>query len=77
VRIINTHVIELSGWYFDLIKDTLYCESPNDAKRRTIQTVLYQILKAYLILLTPIMPHTCEEVYTNFNIENKLASVNL
>jgi isoleucyl-tRNA synthetase len=46
-----------------LIKDVLYCESQNDPKRRTVQTVLYIILKTYLILLAPIIPHTCEEAY--------------
>jgi isoleucyl-tRNA synthetase len=77
VRTINSHVIELSSWYFDLIKDTLYCELPNNKTRRTIQTVLYTILRTYLIYLAPIMPHTCEEVYTHFNIKNKQTSIAL
>jgi isoleucyl-tRNA synthetase len=37
--------------------------------------VLYHILNAYLILLTPIIPHTCEEVYKFFNKQNKTKSV--
>jgi isoleucyl-tRNA synthetase len=60
-----------------LIKDTLYCEAKNDPKRRRIQTVLFTILKTYLILLTPIIPHTCEEVYKFIDMPNKKESVNL
>jgi isoleucyl-tRNA synthetase len=75
IKTINNHVIELSGWYFDLIKDTLYCESKDDPKRRRIQTVLFTLLKTYLILLTPIMPHTCEEVYKFINLTSKHESI--
>ncbi|MDR3257839.1 MAG: isoleucine--tRNA ligase [Mycoplasmataceae bacterium] len=77
VKIINGHIIELSSWYFDLIKDALYCEAKDDPKRRKIQTVLFYILKSYLILLTPIIPHTCEETYKFINFPHKLASINL
>jgi isoleucyl-tRNA synthetase len=75
IKIISNHVIELSAWYFDLIKDTLYCEAKNNPRRRCIQTVLYTIVKSYLILLTPIIPHTCEEVYKFIKVEKKYESV--
>jgi isoleucyl-tRNA synthetase len=75
IRIINMHIIDLSSWYFDIIKDTLYCEDKNDPKRRTIQTVLFHILHSYLILLAPIIPHTCEEAYSFMNIANKKTSI--
>ncbi len=71
LKTISLHVIDLSSSYFDVIKDVLYCEKINDPRRRAIQTVLYTILKTYLIFLTPIIPHTCEEVYSFFNIPNK------
>ncbi len=77
VKTINLHVIDLSSSYFDVIKDTLYCEKVNDTRRRAIQTVLYTLLKTYLMCLTPIIPHTCEEVYSFFNVENKKESVML
>lgn len=72
IKIINLHIIKLSGWYFDLIKDTLYCESKDNQARRAIQTVLYYLIKAYLYALAPIIPHTCEEVYQT----NKLNEIN-
>lgn len=77
IKVINNHVIKLSSWYFDVIKDILYCEKKNDVRRRAIQSVLYHILHSYLILLTPILPHTCEEVYKFFNKLNKCESIHL
>jgi isoleucyl-tRNA synthetase len=71
VQIINNHVIELSSWYFDIIKDALYCETPDEPVRRVIQTVLHKILHTYLVLLTPIVPHTCEEAYEVLKISEK------
>ena len=44
LRIINLETIKLSSWYFDIIKDSLYCDEPNNKNRRAIQTVLYTIL---------------------------------
>ncbi len=77
VKLINSHIIELSGWYFDLIKDTLYCDEITNQRRRAIQTVLYHILNSYLIFLAPIIPHTAYEVYSFFNKENKVGNLML
>ncbi len=75
IKTINLHTIKLSSWYFDLIKDSLYCDEVNNQRRRVIQTTLYWILKVYLSSLTPIIPHTCEEVYKFANFTNKKESV--
>jgi isoleucyl-tRNA synthetase len=77
IKIINNHVIELSSWYFDLIKDTLYCENANHPARRAIQTVLHHVLLSYLKLLAPIIPHTAEEVYACWSLPHKQASITL
>lgn len=77
VKIINNHTVELSSWYFEIIKDDLYCDSIDAKNRRNIQFVLYKILSTYLMFLTPIIPHTCEEVYRHLNIDNKKESVML
>ena len=77
IKIISKSISDLSSWYFDYIKDTLYCESKNSEKRIACQSVLYQILNAYLIALAPIIPHTCEEAYQHFNKTNKQKSVHL
>jgi len=77
IKIINNFTIDLSQWYFDIIKDPLYCLNQDDLIRRQIQTTLYIILNTFLILLTPIIPHTCEDVYSHFNKINKFSSINL
>jgi len=75
VDIINNHIIELSGWYFEIIKDSLYCDEKENERRRTIQSVLWHIINCYLYTLAPIIPHTCEEVYMNMNLRNKKDSL--
>ncbi|GMO14367.1 MAG: isoleucine--tRNA ligase [Mycoplasmoidaceae bacterium] len=75
IDLINNHIIELSSWYFDIIKDVLYCDAPNTPRRRAIQYVLYNIVTQYLFMLAPIIPHTCEEVYSFIKMSNKKESV--
>ena len=54
---------ELSSFYLDFTKDILYIDDAEANSRRSIQTVLYETLKALTTLFTPIIPHTAEEVY--------------
>lgn len=68
---------ELSSWYFDYIKDPLYCYAKSNELRREIQTTLFIILKNLLIASAPIIPHTAEEVYNHFNVNNKKESIHL
>lgn len=53
----------LSQFYFDICKDRLYTEAPNALRRRSSQTVMYEILIALVKLVHPILPHTAEEVW--------------
>lgn len=59
----NFCTIELSSFYLDVAKDVLYIEAANSKNRRSIQTVLYETLLALTKLVTPILPHTTEEVW--------------
>ncbi|MEC1715374.1 isoleucine--tRNA ligase [Schinkia azotoformans] len=59
----NFCTIELSSFYLDVAKDVLYIEAANSKNRRSIQTVLYETLLALTKLVTPILPHTAEEVW--------------
>ncbi len=77
IKIVSKNVADLSSWYFDYVKDSLYCDKKEDAKRIAIQATLYHVLSNYLIALAPIIPHTCEEAYEYFNKANKLESVHL
>lgn len=54
---------DLSAFYLDFTKDILYIELADSKARRSIQTVFYHNLVALTALLTPIIPHTTEEVY--------------
>ncbi|WP_110929348.1 isoleucine--tRNA ligase [Bacillus massiliglaciei] len=54
---------DLSSFYLDYAKDILYCEAPNGKDRLAIQTVLYDVLVSLTKLLSPILPHTADEVW--------------
>ncbi|MHC9536772.1 isoleucine--tRNA ligase [Dellaglioa sp. BT-FLS60] len=54
---------ELSAFYLDIAKDIVYIEAEDSFERRSMQTVLYQIVMTMAKLLTPILPHTTEEVW--------------
>ena len=56
---------ELSAFYLDFTKDILYIELVDNFERRSIQTVFYENLSVLVRLLTPIIPHTTEEVYSH------------
>ncbi len=52
-----------SSFYFDLLKDTLYCDEANSLKRKEAQAVLCVLLEVMLLLLNPLMPYSTEECY--------------
>ncbi|WP_166626485.1 isoleucine--tRNA ligase [Jeotgalicoccus sp. S0W5] len=55
--------VDLSNFYLDYGKDILYIEKADAPIRRSLQTVLYKILKELNLLLTPVLVHTAEEIY--------------
>lgn len=63
VKLVNNFTNELSTWYFDIIKDEIYCGSSTSIRRLQIQTTIYVILFNLLIVLAPIIPHTTDEAY--------------
>ncbi len=77
IKLINKNISDLSSWYFDYIKDILYCEKKDNSERIAIQGTMHILLDNYLRMLAPIIPHTCEEVYTYFEKKNKEKSVHL
>ncbi|MFD1018100.1 isoleucine--tRNA ligase [Thalassobacillus hwangdonensis] len=60
----NFCAIDLSSFYLDFAKDILYIEAPDHPRRRSIQTVYYEILTSMVKLLSPIIPHTTDEVWS-------------
>ncbi|KGX93244.1 isoleucyl-tRNA synthetase [Pontibacillus halophilus JSM 076056 = DSM 19796] len=59
----NFCTIDLSSFYLDFAKDVLYIEAPDNVRRRSIQTVYYEIVTTLTKLLSPILSHTADEVY--------------
>ncbi len=56
-------VTDMSNFYLDIIKDRLYTSKTKSTERRAAQTVMYEILKALVVILTPMIPFTTEEIY--------------
>ena len=55
---------ELCDWYIEIIKPTLYDESPeNEARRQSTQATLLYVLETVLRLLHPITPYVTEEIW--------------
>ncbi len=75
-RVLNFCAVDLSAFYFDVLKDRLYTSAPNSAARRAAQTAIWRILEAMVRLLAPIMSFTCEEVWGYLpKVENRPLSV--
>jgi isoleucyl-tRNA synthetase len=54
---------DLSAFYFDIRKDTLYCEAYSSAKRRACLTVIDQIFGCVVLWLAPFVSFTAEEAW--------------
>ena len=54
-------VVDLSAFYFDIIKDRLYCGFPGE--RRSARTALWIILDTMTKLFAPILAFTCDEIW--------------
>ena len=55
--------VDLSNFYMNIAKDILYIDAPDAYDRRAIQTVFYEALVKLTKVLTPIIPHTAEEIW--------------
>ncbi|MGD0501106.1 MAG: isoleucine--tRNA ligase [Steroidobacteraceae bacterium] len=60
----NFCVVELGGFYLDIIKDRLYTTGANSLPRRSAQTAMYHIADAMVRWLAPILSFTAEEVWS-------------
>ncbi len=53
----------LSALYCAAMKDRLYCDRPDSARRRLTQAVMRELLEVLSRLLAPLLPHTADEAY--------------
>ncbi|PIE75220.1 MAG: isoleucine--tRNA ligase [Deltaproteobacteria bacterium] len=59
----NFCTLELSSFYLDIKKDSLYVLGKEFTERKAVQTVMFEILNALVTMMAPILPFTAEEVY--------------
>jgi isoleucyl-tRNA synthetase len=63
-RLISTFANDdLSAFFFDIRKDSLYCDAPTALKRRAYRTVLDHVFQALVRWMSPILCFTTEEVW--------------
>ncbi|MET0249119.1 MAG: isoleucine--tRNA ligase, partial [Sphingobium sp.] len=54
---------DLSAFFFDIRKDSLYCDAKSDPRRRAYRTLLDTLFHALVRYVAPIIPFTAEEVW--------------
>jgi isoleucyl-tRNA synthetase len=60
----NFCVVELGGFYLDILKDRLYTTGAESRPRRSAQTALYHLADGMVRWLAPILSFTAEEVWS-------------
>ncbi len=71
-RLIEFCSIDLSAFYLDIRKDSLYCDNPSHKTRRAARTVMHEILARLNLWLAPICVFTAEEVWQQrFGVREK------
>ncbi len=56
--------VDLSAFYVDVRKDSLYCDRPDALRRRACRSVLDEVFQRLTAWLAPLMPFTMEETWT-------------
>ncbi|MCG5530196.1 isoleucine--tRNA ligase [Halorhodospira halochloris] len=59
----NFCVVDMGGFYLDIIKDRLYTTPPESRARRSAQTAMYHIAEALVRWLAPILSFTADEIW--------------
>lgn len=67
--------VDLSNFYFDILKDRLYTATRDGQKRRSAQTALFYILRNLVKILAPILSFTTDEVWRCLVIQKGIPSV--
>jgi isoleucyl-tRNA synthetase len=68
-ELVNFCSLELSAFYFDIRKDTLYCDNISSSKRQACTNLLGIILDMLLKWFAPILSFTTEEIFQIINKE--------
>ncbi len=65
----NFITTDLSAFYYDIIKDTIYCDARDMIKRRSVLTTLHHLVTGLVTSIAPIVPHLAEEVAQHYPFE--------
>jgi len=77
-RVNNFCIVDLSAFYFDVLKDRLYISPHDSPARRSAQTASWKIGEALVRAVAPIMSFTAEEVWQYLpKVDNREESVHL
>ena len=69
-ELLNFCTVDLSAFYFDIRKDTLYCDTKDSEKRKNTILLLNIILDCLLKWFAPILSFTTEEIFSIINKNN-------
>ena len=70
-ELLNFCTVDLSAFYFDIRKDTLYCDPKDSEKRKSTLLLLNIILNSLLKWFAPILSFTTEEIYQLISKQKK------
>jgi isoleucyl-tRNA synthetase len=70
-ELLNFCTVDLSSFYFDIRKDSLYCDNKETQKRKDCILVLGIILDCLLKWFTPILSFTTEEIFKLLNKDSE------
>ena len=56
-------VVDLSAFYYDVLKDRLYTKAPKNKSRRSGQTAVWRVTSALVRLASPVLVFTSEEIW--------------
>jgi isoleucyl-tRNA synthetase len=62
-RVNHFCIVDLSAFYFDVLKDRLYISAPKSRARRSAQIAIWRIGEVLVRLLAPVMTFSCEEIW--------------
>ncbi len=76
-RLVDFCAADLSSFYLDIRKDSLYCDAPTSLTRRAARTVMNSVLDHLLRWLAPICSFTTEEAFLSRYPEKSDSSIHL
>jgi isoleucyl-tRNA synthetase len=73
----NFCAVDLSAFYFDVRKDSLYCDAPAAPRRRAVRSVLDRVFECLVRWLAPVLCFTAEEAWLARHGDGAASSVHL